>query len=126
MYERVHAAGMYTISHCCGNVADIMPDLIEIGLDCIQSVQPEAMDPYMLKRQWGDKMTFFGGVGSQRLLPFGTPDEIRREIRALAREMGRGGGYILGLAKAFQPETPTENAAAAVEGFLAQAGIRLS
>ena len=122
MYRRVHEAGKLTISHCCGNVRDIIPDLIEIGLDCLQSVQPEAMDPYELKRRWGDRMAFYGGVGSQRLLPFGTPDEVRTEVRTLCREMGRGGGYILGLAKSFQPETPTLNAVAAIEEFLAQAG----
>ena len=66
-----------------------------------------------------------GGVGSQQLLPFGTPDKIRAEIRRLCREMGRGGGYILGLAKAFQPETPTLNAVAAIEEFLGQAGIAM-
>lgn len=126
MYQRTHQAGMATLSHCCGSVTDVIPDLIEIGLDCLQSVQPEAMDPYELKRRWGDRMTFFGGVGSQRLLPFGTPDEIRAEVRKLCREMGRGGGYILGLAKSFQPETPTLNAVAAIEEFLAQAGVSLA
>ena len=125
MYALVRAAGMQVFSHCCGNITAIIPDLIEIGLDCLESVQPEAMDPYALKRQWGGHLTFFGGVGSQRLLPFGTPKEIRIEIRRLCDEMGRGGGYILGLSKAFQPETPTANALAAVEEFLDQAGTPL-
>lgn len=125
MYQCTHEAGMVTFSHCCGCITGIIPDLIEIGLDCLQSIQPEAMNPYELKRRWGDKMTFFGGVGSQRLLPFGTPDEIRSEIRKLCREMGQGGGYILGLAKAFQPETPALNAAAAIEEFLGQGGVTL-
>lgn len=126
MYARVHEAGMFTISHCCGNVVDIIPDLIEIGLDCLQSIQPEAMDPYTLKRGWGGRLTFYGGLGSQRLLPFGAPEDVRIEVRRLCREMGRGGGYVLGLAKAFQPETPTLNAVAAIEEFLAQAGVRIS
>lgn len=94
-----------------------MPDLIEIGLDVLQSVQPEAMSPYALKRRYGDRFTFWGALGSQRLIPFGTPAEIRAEVRRLAHEMGRGGGYVLGLAKALQPETPTENAVAVVEAF---------
>ena len=68
----------------------------------------------------GDGMTFWGGLGSQSLLPFGTPAEIRREVGRLCREMGRGGGYILGPAKALQPETPTENAVAAIEAFVEQ------
>jgi len=117
LYDAVHDAGKYTLSHCCGNVRDIIPDLIEIGLDVLQSVQPEAMDPYELKRDYGDKITFWGGLGSQSVLPFGTPEQIRAEVRRLCREMGRGGGYILGPAKALQPETPTLNAVAAIEAF---------
>ena len=120
LYERVHAAGKLTLSHCCGNVADLLPDLIEIGLDVLESVQPEAMNPYELKQKYGDHITFWGGLGSQSIIPFGTPQEIRAEIRRLCREMGRGGGYILTSAKALQPETPTENAVAVVEGFTEQ------
>ncbi|NLD73089.1 MAG: hypothetical protein GX649_10285 [Chloroflexi bacterium] len=125
MYEQVHAAGKYCLSHCCGSVVDIMPDLVEIGLDVLESVQPEArgMNPYALKQEYGAHITFWGGLGSQSTIPFGTPDEIRREVARLADEMGRGGGYVLGPAKALQPETPTENAAAVLEGFLAQAGV---
>jgi uroporphyrinogen decarboxylase len=125
MYDRVHAAGKYTLSHCCGSVAQVMPDIIEAGLDVLESVQPEAegMNPYELKRQFGCDITFWGGMGSQSLIPFGTPSEIRAEAARLCREMGRGGGYILSTAKPLQPETPTENAAAVVEAFLQQAGV---
>jgi uroporphyrinogen decarboxylase len=118
MYARVHAAGKLALSHCCGNVAEIVPDLIEIGLDVLESVQPEAMDPYELKRRHGRDITFWGGLGSQGLLPFGTPEQIRAEVARLKREMGQGGGYILGPAKSLQPETPTANAAACVEAFV--------
>lgn len=125
IYERIHAAGKFTLSHCCGSVVDILPDLIEIGLDVLESVQPEArgMNPYELKRTFGDRITFWGGLGSQSTIPFGTPQEIKAEVKRLCREMGRGGGYILAPAKALQPETPTENAAAVVEAFLAETGI---
>jgi len=83
-------------------------------------VQPEAagMNPYGLKEAWGDKITFWGGLGSQSTIPFGTPDELRKEIRRLRTEMSRGGGYILAPAKPLRPETPTENAVAVVEEFL--------
>ena len=127
MYARVHEAGKYTLSHCCGSVADIMPDIIEIGLDVLESVQPEAkgMNPYELKRRYGSDITFWGGLGSQSTIPHGTLDEIKAEVTRLCREMGRGGGYILTSAKGLQPETPTENAAAVVEAFLAEAGVHL-
>ena len=83
-------------------------------MDVLESVQPEAagMNPYELKRKWGDKITFWGALGSQSTLAFGTPEQIRAEVRRLRTEMGRGGGYILAPAKALQPETTTENAVA--------------
>ena len=124
MYARVHQAGKYTLSHCCGSVTDIVPDLIEIGLDVLESVQPKAMSPYELKRRYGSQITFWGGLGSQSTLPFGTPGEIKAEVARLCREMGRCGGYILAPAKSLQPETPTLNAAAAVEAFLEAGGVR--
>lgn len=119
IYERVHAANKLVLSHSCGSVADIIPDLVEIGLDVLESCQPEArgMNPYELKRRWGDKIAFWGCLGSQSTIPFGTPAELRDEVRKLRREMGRGGGYILAPAKPLQPETPTENAVALVEAF---------
>jgi uroporphyrinogen decarboxylase len=120
IFEAVHAQGKRIIMHCCGSAADIMGDIVEIGLDVLESVQPEAagMNPYALKKAWGDKLAFWGGLGSQSTIPFGTPAEIRSEIRRLRRELSRGGGYILAPAKPLRPETPTENAVAVVETFL--------
>ena len=123
IYEAVHRRGKIVMAHSCGSVADIIPDLIDIGLDVLESVQPEAanMNPYELKRRFGDKITFWGCLGSQRTIPFGTPATIRTEISKLRTEMGKGGGYILAPAKPLQPETPTENAVAIIEA-LTQAG----
>jgi uroporphyrinogen decarboxylase len=122
IYEEVHRQGKIVISHSCGSVADIMGDAIEIGLDVLESVQPEAaaMNPYELKARWGDKITFWGCLGSQSTIPFGTPDEVRAEVRRLLREMGRGGGYIFSPAKPLQPETPVENAVAIIETVIHQ------
>lgn len=120
LYEEVHKAGKYVLSHCCGNITDIMPDVIEIGLDVLESIQPEAMNPYELKRKWGDKITFWGGLGSQSTLAFGTPEAIRREVMNLCVHMGKGGGYILAPSKALQPDTAVENAAAVIEAFTGQ------
>jgi len=127
IYQHVHDAGMYTLSHCCGSIEEIIPDLIEIGLDVYESVQPEAKNnnPYDLKKKYGDKITFWGGLGVQSTIPFGTPAEIKKEINKLCCEMGKGGGYILSMAKPFQPETPIENAVDVIEGFLEQAGNNL-
>lgn len=119
IYEAVHAHGKLVLSHSCGSVADIIPDAIEIGLDVLESCQPEAagMNPYELKKQFGDKITFWGALGSQSTIPRGTPQEIRNEVHRLKTEMARGGGYILAPAKPLQPETPVENAAAILESF---------
>jgi uroporphyrinogen decarboxylase len=75
------------------------------------------MNPYDLKKKFGRNITFWGGLGSQSTIPFGTPDEIRSEVGRLCAEMGRGGRYILAPAKSLQPETPTANAVAVVEAF---------
>ena len=119
IFEAVHSQGKKALLHCCGSVADIMADIVDIGLDVLESVQPEAagMNPYGLKKQWGDKITFWGGLGSQSTIPFGTPEQLRTEIRKLRTEMGRGGGYILSPAKSLRPETPTANAVVVIEEF---------
>ena len=118
LVERIRLCGKTPMAHCDGNITEIMPDVIEIGLEAIESVQPEAMNPYELKRLYGDRITFWGGLGSQSLVPFGTPDAIRIEVRRLASEMGTGGGYILAPSKTFMPDTPAANAAAAMEAFI--------
>jgi uroporphyrinogen decarboxylase len=124
IYRAVHDQGKMVISHCCGSVADIMDDIIEIGLDVLESVQPEprGMNPYDLKERWGDRITLYGCLGSQSTIPLGTPEQIRSEVRQLCRRMGRGGGYILHPAKELQPETPVENAVAVLEAFTDQDG----
>ena len=122
VYEEVHAQGKLVMSHSCGSVADIMGDIVEIGMDVLESVQPEAkgMNTYELKEKWGDRIAFWGCIGSQSLIPFGTPDEIRREIGRLCREAGKGGGLILAPAKPLRPETPPENAVALLEALANQ------
>lgn len=122
LYEKVKKNGKIVLSHCCGSVYDIMDDIVEIGLDVLQSVQPEAknMSPYNLKKRYGKKITFWGCLGSQSIIPFGKPDQLKREIECLCKEMGKGGGYILGCAKPIRPETPIENINVIIESFTNQ------
>jgi uroporphyrinogen decarboxylase len=75
------------------------------------------MDVYALKRRFGRALRLWGGLGTQRLIPFGSPAEIRAEIARLRLELGREGGYILAPAKPLMEEVPTENAAAVLEAF---------
>jgi uroporphyrinogen decarboxylase len=119
IYDAVHSAGKIVMSHSCGSVAEIIPDIIEIGMDVLESVQPEAagMNPYELKLQFGNDITFWGCLGSQSTIGQGTPDQIKDEVARLAVEMADGGGYILAPAKPLQPGTPTQNAVAVVEAL---------
>jgi uroporphyrinogen decarboxylase len=119
IYERIHAGGKKTFHHSCGNVYEIVPDLIEIGLDVLQSVQPEAMPVYELKKNFGNSLCFWGGLGTQQLLPFGTPEQIRSEVRKLKSELGKNGGYVFTSAKPIMRDVPVENAAALIEASIA-------
>jgi len=116
LVDRIHQGGKKAILHCCGSVSDILPEIIEVGLDCLESVQPEAMDVFALKRSYGKDIALWGGGPSQSLIPFGTPHQIRDRFRRLRAEMGEGGGYICAPAKEILDDTPVSNAIAAIEG----------
>jgi len=115
IFGRIKKAGVYSILHVCGCAEPAVPDLIECGLDCLESLQPEAMDIYRLKRQYGKDLRLWGGLGAQYTLPFGTPEEVRAETRRLKLELGRGGGYILAGAKGIGQEVPVANIVAYLE-----------
>jgi uroporphyrinogen decarboxylase len=101
--------------HSCGSIVPIVGDLIDIGLDVLHPIQPEAMDIFHLKRQFGRHLTFCGGVRTQDLLPRGTPQQVRDEVRRLKDVMGAGGGYILEPGITLQADVPAENLVAMVE-----------
>ncbi|HOT36792.1 MAG TPA: uroporphyrinogen decarboxylase family protein [Candidatus Latescibacteria bacterium] len=104
--------GIPVAYHSCGAVRDIIPDLIEIGLDVLNPIQCNCpgMDPASLKREFGRKLTFMGGVDTQGLLPQATADEVFRVTRKLIEIMTEdGGGYILAASHTIPPETPSEN-----------------
>jgi uroporphyrinogen decarboxylase len=101
--------------HSDGMIWDVIPDLIEIGLDVLNPVQPACMDPAELKRRFGDRLCFWGSLDEQHTLPFGSPDDVRAEVQARLRTIGRGGGLILGPTHHVQLDTPLENFWAMVE-----------
>lgn len=107
--------GLVTMLHSCGHVTEIVPDLIESGLDILHPIQPEAMDIFALKREFGKDITFCGGISTQRLLPFATPDEVRDEVRRTVEVMSVDGGYIAEPGITLQADVPTENLVALVE-----------
>ena len=101
--------------HSCGKVQQLFPDLVEIGLDVFNPFQPDVMDVYEIKRQYGDRLAFYGGMSVQGLLPHGTPQEVRNEARRLMDQVGRGGGFIIGPSHHMPADIPVENMVAFIE-----------
>jgi uroporphyrinogen decarboxylase len=95
--------------HSDGYLYPIIGDLIEIGLDVLNPIQPASMDPAKLKREFGDRLCFWGSVDLQRTLPFGTPAEVRAEVLERLRTIGKDGGLIIGPTHYVQLDTPLEN-----------------
>jgi len=98
--------------HTCGSVFDLIPHLIEAGVDILNPIQPRAkdMEPERLKAAYGDRLTFYGGIDTQRLLPEGTCEEVKEGTRALIRTLAPG--YVLSAAHTIQEDVPPENVVA--------------
>lgn len=113
------AHGARTMHHTCGSVADLIPRMADAGLEILQSLQPEAagMSARSLKKRFGARLSFQGGVSIQKTLPFGTPDDVRAEVAALARDMGPGGGYIFCTSHNIQADTAVENVQALMAAY---------
>jgi uroporphyrinogen decarboxylase len=103
--------------HSDGDIRAVIPELIEIGIDVLNPIQPACMDPAELKRLYGDKLCFWGTIDEQETLPFGTPETVRAEVATRLRTVAKGGGAILGPTHHVQLDTPMENFWAMVEGI---------
>lgn len=114
MYATVRDAGKYVFIHSCGDVDELFDDLIAIGLNCFNPFQPEVMDVAALLGRYRGRLTFHGGLSTQRTLPCGTPDDVRRETLHLL-DLGRAGGYILAPAHDVEGDVPLENMLAFIE-----------
>jgi uroporphyrinogen decarboxylase len=95
--------------HSDGNILPVIPDLIEIGVDVLNPIQPACMDPAALKKQFGDRLCFWGSIDEQYTLPMGTPSYVRAEILHRLKTIGKNGGLILGPTHHVQLDTPLEN-----------------
>lgn len=107
----IHQFGVSVIYHSDGAVMDGVDGLLDMGIDVLQALQFDAdgMDAHLLKSRYRDKLSFSGGISVQKTLPFGTPDEVRAEVRERIRVLGDGGGYLLGPSHVIQGDTPAEN-----------------
>ena len=102
--------------HCDGAISPILNDLIEIGLDVFNPVQPNVPghEPQELKTKFGDRLSFWGAIDQQYVLPRGTAEEIEKDVAEKIRVLGAGGGYMCSPAHILQADTPLEN----IETFL--------
>jgi uroporphyrinogen decarboxylase len=107
----VHGSGVKFLFHSCGAIREAIPDLIELGVDILNPIQPAAagMEPTALKQDFGDRLCFHGGIDIQYLLPLESPEAIRREVQRRVGILGAGGGYILAPSHNLQQDTSTEN-----------------
>jgi len=109
--------------HSCGNTMEILDDLIEIGLDVINPVQPEAMNIKILSDKYSDKISFFGGISTQRVLPFGTREEVINEIREKVKALGINSGYIVSPSHEVTSDCPMANFEAMRTEFMKISGV---
>ncbi len=114
MYDVVRDAGKYVFIHSCGDVDELFDDLISIGLNCFNPFQPEVMDVAALHARYRGRLAFHGGLSTQRTLPYGTAEDVRRESERLLA-MGRAGGYIFAPAHDVEGDVPLANMLAFIQ-----------
>ena len=117
MAEAVKRFGKPIFYHSCGSVYRLLPDLIDVGIDALNPVQVSAaeMDTQSLKREFGRHLTFWGGIDTQSVLPRGSVQDVREEVKRRIADLAPGGGYVLSAVHNIQPEVPPENLIAMYE-----------
>lgn len=115
MYARIRSHRKSVFIHSCGDIHEIIPDLIGMGVDCFNPFQPDVMDIYDIKKRYGGKLSFYGGLSVQTTLPRGTGAEVRDAVRRLVEEGGEGGGLIAAPAHFLTADIPPENIMVMVE-----------
>lgn len=117
MMELVHGAGAFVFHHSDGAVREIIPEMIDLGIDVLNPIQwrCQGMAREGLKRDFGGRLIFHGGVDNQYTLPFGTAEDVRREVTDNLKILGEGGGYILAPCHNIQAVSPPENVVALYE-----------
>ncbi len=109
--------GLPIFYHSDGNPEAIIPELIEIGVTILNPVQPECIDPVLVKRRYGDRLALWGTIGTQTTMPFGTPEQVRAEVKRRIETVGQDGGLVLGPTHSLEPDVPWENIVALYEAI---------
>ena len=115
MYQLAKSKGKFVMIHSCGRIDEILPDLIECGLDIFNPFQPEVTDVVEVKKKHGDRLSFYGGISTQKTLPFGTVEQTKDEVKRMIDICGENGGYIASPAHDIPPDAKPENIAAMIE-----------
>lgn len=117
MIDLAHSSGVYVFHHNDGNITQILPEIVDLGIDLVNPIQwrSDGMDRMALKEKFGNRVVFHGAMDNQYTLPFGTVEEVRAEVRENIQMLGKGGGYILAPCHNLQPITPIENIMAMYE-----------
>jgi uroporphyrinogen decarboxylase len=113
--------GVICYYHSDGNIEPVIPDLIEAGVEILNPIQPECMDPLGIKQRYGEELTLWGTIGTQRLMPFGSAEEVKHTVQEMIRETGYNGGLVIAPTHILEPEVPWENILALVEAIEAAA-----
>lgn len=95
--------------HCCGYVEPIIDDFIEVGIDLLHPIQPEAMDPAYIKKRYGSRVALWGTIGTQQNLPFGSPRDVENEVKERIKTCGPGGGFLISPSHSIQLDVPLKN-----------------
>ena len=117
LYARVKSKGKYVSQHSCGDCREIFPDLVEIGLDCYQTFQPEIYPVAEIKKMYGDRLSFWGGVSTQRCLSRYSPSGVQEEIVRIIKTVGKNGGLIIAPTHSVPQDVSVENILAMAEVF---------
>ncbi len=115
LYKKVKDKGLFVLQHSCGDCHELFADLIEMGLDCYQTFQPEVYDIKTIKETYGDRLAFWGGISTQQCLPYVTPEEVKAEVKRIYDVLHKDGGYIIAPTHALEHDVPPENILAMVE-----------
>jgi uroporphyrinogen decarboxylase len=126
LIEHSKRSGKYTILHSCGNIIDLFPDLIDAGLDVYDTFQPEIYDIRHVKKRFGDKLTFLGGISTQTLLPCSSPAVVRSTTREIIEIMRKNGGFIAAPTHDVPSDVPAENILAMIDAFTNQDPVKRS
>ena len=117
MIQKARSNGLYTSLHSCGDLSSLLDDLVEMGLQCYQTFQPEIYPPAAFKRRYGGRLAVWGGVSTQRLLPWATPEKVYQTTREIMDTVGRGGGLIIAPTHTMTPDIPTANILAMIRAM---------